>query len=222
LLSSPLDHEHDDDGARTGWSRNTTTAGTRFMSITNHEHYRAPHYHDLDDLVQPGQADTICMVVSTLAKIYAQRLVTTACSIAKKQQQQQQANFLGSKGVYGNMDPIEPLQPQHIAAAYRLRQQQGLDPGFFLPPVWNSHDNNRNSSSACYPYSSGCGIDLSCFTGMIALDHYRHLAARASQEEFDQHFPNPIQELMSVSPEPIAEITDSVVAPDGSEMDQET
>lgn len=68
----------------------------------------------LDDLVAPGQASDITMVVTTLAKIYAQRLVATARKLSN------------------NND--NPLQPHEIHQAAKLRVQQGLDPGFFLQP----------------------------------------------------------------------------------------
>lgn len=67
----------------------------------------------LSELCAPGQAEEITTVVSTLAKAYAQRLVTTARKLAPTN---------GS------------IEPQHIMKAYEERRAQGLDPGFFLQP----------------------------------------------------------------------------------------
>lgn len=71
----------------------------------------------------PGSGDEIGMVVSTAAKVYAQRLVAAAAQIAGRD------NASGSTKT--------PLQPQHVWQAVQERQQAGLDPGFFLQ---SSHD----------------------------------------------------------------------------------
>lgn len=65
----------------------------------------------LHDMVAPGQSEGIVVIVSTLAKAYAQRLVAAARRVA---------------------DDDGPLLPQHIEAAHASRAQAGLDPGFFL------------------------------------------------------------------------------------------
>jgi hypothetical protein len=69
----------------------------------------------LRDLVVPQQAHEIGLVVSTLAKAYAQRLVTAAIAERNK-----------------SSNSNEPLAPEHILKAHETRQAQGLDPGFFL------------------------------------------------------------------------------------------
>ena len=68
----------------------------------------------LSELCAPGQAEEICIVVSTLAKAYAQRLVTAARRLSKGTHQQ------------------EPIEPDQILQAFYDRQSKGLDPGFFL------------------------------------------------------------------------------------------
>jgi hypothetical protein len=65
----------------------------------------------LSHLCAPGQAEEITIVVSTLAKSYAQRLITAARRAAPDD---------------------TPIQPQHILNALEERKAQGLDPGFFL------------------------------------------------------------------------------------------
>jgi len=74
----------------------------------------------LSELVAPGQAEEICIVVSTLAKAYAQRLVTAARTLA---------------GSSSNPTTTAAIEPKHILQAYQQRQGTGQDPGFFLQPA---------------------------------------------------------------------------------------
>ena len=76
----------------------------------------------LSELVAPGHAEEICIVVSTLAKAYAQRLVTAARNLAA-------AATSSSNNTSNNNEPIEP---KHIMKAFQQRQGRGQDPGFFL------------------------------------------------------------------------------------------
>jgi len=69
----------------------------------------------LSELCAPGQAEEICIVVSTLAKAYAQRLVTAARRLAE--------------------NPNQPTTPEHLLQAFHDRQAKGLDPGFFFQPA---------------------------------------------------------------------------------------
>lgn len=73
----------------------------------------------LNDLVVPNAAQEITVVVSTLAKAYAQRTVTQARSSIRKT---------------NNYPDHLPLQPQHIQDAHNHRVQTGQDPGFFMQP----------------------------------------------------------------------------------------
>lgn len=74
----------------------------------------------LSELCAPGQSDEICIVVATLAKAYAQRLVTASQRLADSSSGEQ------------------PIQPKHILQAFHDRQAGGLDPGFFLQPAPSS------------------------------------------------------------------------------------
>jgi hypothetical protein len=82
----------------------------------------------LSHVCAPGQSEEIAIVVNTLAKAYAQRLVTAARRAAPDD---------------------TPIQPQHILHAFQERQAQGLDPGFFLQPSEQSTalqlNNNEHS-----------------------------------------------------------------------------
>jgi hypothetical protein len=116
----------------------------------------------LADLVQPGQADSISMVVATLAKVYAQRLVSAAQSLALEDSN----NGNNNEGVTAD-EPQNPLQPRHLCRAWEHRKRQGLDPGFFL------------QANEGLQWSSG---------GQSGQVHdCRRLAALAAQEEYDAH-----------------------------------
>jgi hypothetical protein len=73
----------------------------------------------LSEVCAEGQAEEITVVVSTLAKAYAQRLVTAARRLVDGTNQ-------------------STIDPQHIIKAYEERRAQGLDPGFFLQPAESS------------------------------------------------------------------------------------
>jgi len=111
----------------------------------------------LQDMVPPGQAAEIAIVVSTLAKSYAQRLVTAARRVAAAQ----------------GADPSTPLEPQQVLTAHYSRVQAGLDPGFFLQKQRNSITVVERSAAAAL------GID-----DANALQRNATLAA---QEEYDKY-----------------------------------
>lgn len=75
---------------------------------------KQPSQPILSHMCAPGQAEEITIVVNTLAKAYAQRLVTAARRLAPEE---------------------VPIQPKHILQAFEERKIQGLDPGFFLQPA---------------------------------------------------------------------------------------
>jgi hypothetical protein len=68
----------------------------------------------LSQVCSPGQAEEITIVVSTLAKAYAQRLATAARRLVEANQ---------------------AIEAKHILNVYDGRRAQGLDPGFFLQPA---------------------------------------------------------------------------------------
>ena len=76
----------------------------------------------LPDLCAVGQAPNIVLVVSVLAKLYAQRLVQTAVQLRE------------AANDSANSTPTEttPLTADWLRRAWDERQRQGLDPGFFL------------------------------------------------------------------------------------------
>lgn len=121
----------------------------------------------LADLVQPGQADSISMVVATLAKVYAQRLVSAAQSLALEDSNNTNNNSYNNEGVTAD-EQQNPLQPRHLWRAWEHRKRQGLDPGFFL--------------------QANEGLQWSSSGGQAGQVHdCRRLAALAAQEEYDAH-----------------------------------
>mmetsp|Transcript_10927 Transcript_10927/g.15730 ORF Transcript_10927/g.15730 Transcript_10927/m.15730 type:complete len:279 (-) Transcript_10927:119-955(-) len=89
-----------------------------FGAVQNRETKMKIHASPLSQFVSPNCSSEITVVVSTLAKAYAQRLVSAA---------RQVANASG-------YSTHQRLLPQHYLEAYQRRVQAGLDPGFFLSP----------------------------------------------------------------------------------------
>jgi hypothetical protein len=120
----------------------------------------------LDDLVQPGDADSIVVVVSALAKAYAQRLVTAARRVA---------SVMEGYSSYGATAEHEqkPLQVEHIQMAYDARVQAGIDPGFFLA---------RPKSVV----SSVVGKIAAAAVGVVDRHELMRLAALQAQEDYDR------------------------------------
>ena len=102
----------------------------------------------LKEVVAPGQAEDITIVVSTLAKAYAQRLVTAArrqanirstaeAAAAAAASNENNSQFsTPNKASSPRKASTQPtaITPQDIMKAYEERKAQGLDPGFFLQP----------------------------------------------------------------------------------------
>jgi hypothetical protein len=109
-------------------------------------------------MVAPGQADEITVVVSTLAKAYAQRLVTAARRVAAAE----------------GLEESQPLQPSHLLKAHHSRIQAGLDPGFFL---------QKPRATAVMESSSAVAAAL----GIVDKNELARNAALAAQEEYDKY-----------------------------------
>lgn len=146
----------------------------------------APLQRPLCDLVAPGQAQEIGLVVAIAAKIYAQRLVAEAVTIQEQEKQEQirrqvtQPAHSVAEGGGGSSRPDlttsarnvggEPgtaLQCTAVWKAIQERRRRGVDPGFFLQPAEDRW--NWAAQTATLP-------------------HYevRRLAAMAAEEEYDQ------------------------------------
>jgi hypothetical protein len=157
-------------------------------------------------------AQDIVTVVSTLAKIYAQRLAAAAVQVSQQRwhQQQQQKQPPRSdddspsrvgNGQRASVD--RPLEPEDVLEAYRLRAAAGLDPGFYLQP----HD-GISAGSIAPPTPTAAIANLLTSTGgsggggeylgllgqnhsnhlgeAAVLEQHRRLAALAAQDEYDK------------------------------------
>jgi hypothetical protein len=103
----------------------------------------------LSEVCAPGQASEITMIVSTLAKSYAQRLIKAARQHAIERIQQQHSDGVSNGGTTTAppmpADGIVPISPDDIFKAFEERRANGSDPGFFLQPVSMLQSTRRKS-----------------------------------------------------------------------------
>ncbi|KAL3904344.1 MAG: hypothetical protein SGILL_010106, partial [Bacillariaceae sp.] len=106
----------------------------------------------LSEVVAPGQAEDISVVVASLAKAYAQRLVTAArrqanirstaeaaAAAAASENGNSQFSTPNKNSSPRKASPqVSAITPEDIMKAFEERQAQGLDPGFFLQPLQQS------------------------------------------------------------------------------------
>jgi hypothetical protein len=172
VMDPPPNHHHYSSAAAT--ANNTTTASTCTASSRS-----------LSDLVAVGQEGEICMVVSVLAKIYAQRLVQTAIrqraaaaaaaatAAASQSATSGVSSSQQSQPLQQQQQPAAPLLPSDILKALEERRRLGLDPGFFLQAaqerqgLWQSDNATSSNSNTMY--------------------QQRRLAALQAQDEYDAH-----------------------------------
>ena len=158
MLGVPLD--------AIGSSSTSSGRGSKTRSV----HFRGKNGEPrLSNLVAPNCAQEITVVVSALAKAYAQRLVTAARRVADAE----------------GYPSEEKLLPQHYREAYQRRVQAGLDPGFFLQPP------QRRVASV-----PEVGVNRRASAAVHKLDKYqiRLAAARAVQEAYDASVGNTTEE----------------------------
>jgi len=113
----------------------------------------------LAKLVAPGNAGKITSIVSTLAKINAQRLVQSARMIASSE----------------GYDADKKLLPRHLAEAHRIKSKHGS--GFFMQGNVLSSGGGGGSDGL----SSGGG----CGNSAADNDHIKFQAALKAQELYD-------------------------------------
>ena len=118
-------------------------------------------YPRLQDMVAPSQSENIVLVVSTLAKAYAQRLIGAARKVAMMEQRH---------GVG------EALLPTDVLRAQSCLQHAGLDPGFLMMP-------QQESSRAVVGESDA--VRAAVFGIENEYETMRN-AAFAAQEEYDR------------------------------------
>ena len=93
----------------------------------------------LADYCVPGQEQDIGMVVATLAKIYAQRLVATAVKLRDDN---------NKYTTEASATVVTPLEPLDIQRAWHYQQKHGLAPGFFLASSSNTTTSCRHNPQA--------------------------------------------------------------------------
>lgn len=161
------------------------------------------HKRPLHDLVQPGEADSIVIVVSALAKAYAQRLVAAARRVADVMETSTTSSSSQHNGVSQHQQQ-QPLQVHHIQLAHDARVKAGIDPGFFMqrPTAYSFHNTHNRGMQAPWALSSchpgriaaaalggrqyGGGI----ISGMDRHELLRHAALQAQQDYDDYHSAN--------------------------------
>lgn len=122
-------------GAEKGPYDRDGKAKARLRHLRPSAHYRRRKV--LSELVAPGEAQDITVVVSTLAKEYAQRLVLAARRYAtertsKAKQRREAAGEEDSGSEEHEKDEDIAISPEDLLKAHADRQARGLDPGFFL------------------------------------------------------------------------------------------
>lgn len=124
----------------------------------------------LRDMVAPETEQEITAVVSSLAKLHAQRLVAAARRLATAQ---------------GH--PLsEPLRPHHIVQAKRYRTEAGLDPGFFMG-IGGGND-RAAATSAVGAACGGGGAAAAAALDMVDAHRLKMEASLEAQREYDAHF----------------------------------
>jgi hypothetical protein len=137
--------------------KTTTTTSTKYYF------QRQRKLRPLHDLVQPGSADSIVVIVTALAKAYAQRLVAAARRVSG--------------------DSHGPIRVEHIQAAYEARVRGGVDPGFSI-----SRPSRRRAFSTSSSMLWCCqGKIASAALGIVDRHELLRQAALQAQEDYDAY-----------------------------------
>ena len=160
------------------------------------EHFRDQERcnRPLHDLVQPGEADSIVVVVCALAKAYAQRLVAAAKRVGdvSSSLQQQVNKEQNQKGEDDSMKPShnrqqqKPLKVHHIQQAHDARVKAGLDPGFFMQRPLASSQLRRGMQAPSAAWSCPGRIAAAALKTVERHELLRQAALQA-QEDYDQY-----------------------------------
>ena len=138
----------------------------------------------LSNLVVPNSASEIVAVVSTLAKCYAQRLVSAAKRVAdaeeeeRKMTEEEGTTDTDATSLSSSTITATPLQPHHFLEAHRHRARAGIDPGF-----WMASEGSVTRRSGGLGYKQGAvGIVEAAAIGTVDRDRENYLAALEAQE----------------------------------------
>lgn len=141
----------------------------------------------LDQLVVPNSASEIVAVVSTLAKSYAQRLVSAARRVADAEEEQNRRQVTTDTLTTKATMAQKPISPHHLLEAHRYRSRVGLDPGFWMADRVAVDGSRRTASSI----RSSVGISEAAALGIEDRTRSCFIAALASQDAYDEVTKNP-------------------------------
>ncbi|KAL7526962.1 hypothetical protein ACHAWF_002028 [Thalassiosira exigua] len=143
----------------------------------------------LDSLVVPHSSSEIVAVVSTLAKCYAQRLVSAAKRLANAEEEEQEL----SGTLYASTARTEkPLLPHHFLEAHRHRARAGIDPGFWMAKIIETSKKGLTLSRG------GVGAAQAAALGTVDRGRTCYMAALAAQEAFDREIEIESEDQMEV------------------------
>ncbi|KAL7456154.1 hypothetical protein ACHAWC_007659 [Mediolabrus comicus] len=147
----------------------------------------------LDQLVVPSSAPEIVAVISTLAKSYAQRLVSAARRVADAENEQQKCldesstkEETASSSATTATATATPISPHHLLEAHRYRSRVGLDPGFWMADRVDVDGSSRKGSSSIQRASSSVGTSEAAALGVEDRTRSCFLAALAAQDAYDK------------------------------------
>ena len=148
----------------------------------------------LDQLVVPSSAPEIVAVISTLAKSYAQRLVSAARRVADAENEQQKCldesstkeETASSSSTTLASSSATPISPHHLLEAHRYRSRVGLDPGFWTADRVDVDGSSRKGASSIQRASSSVGTSEAAALGVEDRTRSCFLAALAAQDAYDK------------------------------------
>ena len=146
----------------------------------------------LDQLVVPSSAPEIVAVISTLAKSYAQRLVSAARRVANAEHEQQKClDESSTKEETASSSATAtatatPILPHHLLEAHRYRSRVGLDPGFWMTERVDVDGSSRKATSSIHHASSSVGTSEAAALGIQDRTRSCFLAAIAAQDAYDK------------------------------------
>ena len=122
-------------------------------------------------------------MVSTLAKCYAQRLVSAAKRVADLEEEERETSDVSPTTTQ------QSIQPRHILEAHRYRQHAGLDPGFWMASD-RTGDNCKSGSSGGIMNKKVVGDAEAAALGTVDRDRLNYLAALESQDLYNKAMEN--------------------------------
>merc|ERR1719491_364718 len=127
---------------------------------------------DLKDIVAPDTSQEITLVVSTLAKMYAQKLIKSARALSTVEGYHHDAKLL----------------PRHLLEAHRHRVRAGMDPGFFMQSTAKSTAGGSGNNCGSMGGSGSGSHTASSAAALGVVDKYSLTleVARAAQDAYDK------------------------------------